>query len=480
MPTKTCVDMFCGAGGTSEGILRAARRKNLKVRLTAINHWPLAIGSHSLNHPGVVHICEDLDRIRPHEVVPRGVCHILAASPECTHHSNARGGKPRDEQSRATAWHVTNWCSRIPVENVLLENVPEFQSWGPLGANGKPLKSKKGTLFNAFVHTLRSIFEHVEWRELCCADYGDPTSRVRLYLQARHVPITWPEPTHGPGRPFPHRTARECIDFSLKGKSIFHRQRPLSPNTLRRIAAGLRKFGGPRATEFLVMLYGTGDARSLDRPMPTVTADGNHIALVEPVWEDEPTAFVLGQQSGGAPRSVDAPLPTVCAGGALSLVEFGFLVGVTHGQRDNSHSLDRPMPTLTTAKGGEYALVEAVAREDVRTGRDGSPSRPSDDECPSAFYTKYYRTATARSLDQPLDTVTTKDRFLLVEPVRERTPSGRIRRDIRLRMLEDYELQQAQGFPRQYRFEGSKKDRIKQIGNANPCHTADALASLML
>lgn len=478
------VDLFCGAGGTSTGLLKAAKRRGLRLQLVAINHWPTAINSHSLNHPGVRHICEELDRIRPREVIPRGRLQLLAASPECTHHSQARGGKPINDQSRATAWHVLNWADKLSIDNLLIENVPEFQTWGPLGKNSRPLKKEKGKLFDAFIHSLRALGYTVDWRVLCCADYGDATTRQRLFILARRgQPVVWPDRTHGPGLPLPHRPARDIIDWSLEGKSIFGRKKKLSPNTIRRIAAGLKKFGGPAAEPFLIMLYGTGSARSVDRPLPAVTAQGGHFALCEPI-----TPFVLGQQSGSVPRSVDKPVPTISTGGAIALVEpfvthlthhggdrlhsvdqplptvtgahrgelalvQPFITGVTHSCRQNNvHSVDRPMPTLTTAKGGEYALVQP-------------------------FITKYYGTGAAVSVDEPLDTVTTKDRFLLVEPV-SRAPVAAL--DIRLRMLQPHELAAAMSFPPGYHFTGTKEDQVKQIGNAVPTETAAALAAALL
>ena len=156
MKVFRAVDLFCGAGGTSTGLIRAAKDKGMKVDLTAINHWGTAIETHKKNHPAARHLCENLDNVNPRSLFPDGRIDLLVASPECTHHSNARGGTPCSDQSRATAWRVVDWASALYIDNILIENVPEFQSWGPLGADGKPMKSKKGETFKAFKIALES------------------------------------------------------------------------------------------------------------------------------------------------------------------------------------------------------------------------------------------------------------------------------------------------------------------------------------
>jgi DNA (cytosine-5)-methyltransferase 1 len=193
-------DLFCGAGGTSTGLLRAAELLNRRVELTAVNHWDRAIETHSANHPGANHFCQSLADLDPKRAVPGGKLDLLVASPECTHHSVARGGKPVNDQSRASAYCVHRWCAALDVKRVLIENVPEFQSWGPLGTNGKPLASKKGVLFEAFVNTMKAMGYRVEWRVLNAADYGGATTRRRLFIQAAKgkVPIHWPARTHEP------------------------------------------------------------------------------------------------------------------------------------------------------------------------------------------------------------------------------------------------------------------------------------------
>lgn len=434
-------DLFCGAGGTSEGMVQAANELAINLNLLAINHWPVAINSHSLNHPTVRHKCESLDSIRPRAQVPGGRLHIMAASPECTHHSNAAGGRPKEDQSRATAWHVCRWAADLTIDNIFIENLPEFRSWGPLDAEGKPIKARKGETFKAFTRTLESMGYQVEHRIQCAAEFGDPTSRKRLIILARRNGrlIHWPEPTHGVGRK-PYRTAREIIDWDLKGKSIFRRKRPLAPNTLRRIAAGLKKFCGSHAQPFLIKLHGTSKTASLDEPLPTVVAGGNHFGLVEP--------FLIPYHSGRGREdkrcySVDEPLRTQDTQNRFALVE-PFLIHTNHQGGDRCHSIDAPVPTITGAHRGELALIQP-------------------------FLAKYYGTGSVTSVDQPIDTITAKARFALVEP-RETTHGL----DILLRMLRPHELQQAMSFPKAYKFYGNLEQQTKQIGNAVPVGLARA------
>jgi len=143
-----CVDLFCGAGGTSQGLVEAAEELGITVDLLAINHWDLAIATHSANHPRARHICAKIEEVRPREVVPGGRIHLLVASPECTHFSVAAGGRPAEDQRRIPAFNVITWLQELYVDNLILENVPEFRHWAPLGANGKPLKSRKGEIYS--------------------------------------------------------------------------------------------------------------------------------------------------------------------------------------------------------------------------------------------------------------------------------------------------------------------------------------------
>ncbi len=391
-------DLFCGAGGTSTGLLQAAQELGLNVKLIAINHWEMAIATHSANHPNVRHYNSDLSEIDPRKVVPGGKLRLLVASPECTHFSRARGGKPMSKQSRASVKYILRWISVLDVEDVLIENVPEFQDWGPLhrkGAKaGLPIANRKGEYFHRFIRKMEEHGYAVKWRVLNAADYGDPTTRKRLFIRASKSGLpAFPAASHHPqaedlfGHNDTWRPAREIIDWSIRGESIFNRKRPLSPNTLRRIAAGLQKFGGQA---FVVTTNwaetNRSQPRSIDDPIPAITGQGQ-IGIVQP--------FIIGQQSNAAPRSTDQPLPTVAGAGAISLVQ-PFIVpfhNEREGQAPRTHSVDEPLPTVTTEPRFGLAQPFIVALEH------------------SSAHGKQ-----VRSVDEPLQTVTGRGQFGVVEP----------------------------------------------------------------
>ncbi len=485
-------DLFCGGGGFSKGFALACEDLGIRnIRLIAINHNQVAVETHKANHPWAEHHCARVDQLDPRKLVPEGRMKILIASPECTNHANARGGRPINDQSRATAWDVVKWAQELYIETILIENVREIQTWGPLGADGHPLKSKKGEIFKVWTEAIRTCGYKLEYRILNAADFGGATTRQRFFLIARrgNKPIRWPEPSHAKdadktGDLFrglkPWRGAREVIDWSLKGRSIFDRKKPLASNTLKRIEAGLRKFGGAAAEPFIVILRGTqkdqieNSARPVAQPMPTVTASGTHLGMVEP--------FVLQQQSGGVPRSTKDPLPAIASKGAQALVQ-PFIVpffGERKGQTPRTHDVNEPLPAVTSHGAG--ALIEPFL---VQPNHGGGPSGRiqslqdplktiTTENCHALvqpFLVKYNRTGKANSIDKPMPTVTSVDRLGLVEP------AGRL--DILFRMLEPHELARAMGFEG-YEFTGSKKDKIRMIGNAVEVNTAKALIGAIL
>lgn len=562
-------DLFCGAGGSSTGLRMACAQKGIDLKLIAVNHWDIAISTHTANHPDADHLCANLDSVDPRKLVPGGRLNLLVASPECTHHSIARGGKPINDQSRASAWRVVEWCAQIMVDHVLIENVKEFRTWGPLGANGRPLKRRKGETYFAFLNALRSLGYTVEDRVLNAADYGDPTSRERLFIQARRgkKPIHWPEPTHAPlpkvksngsgnGHLFdlttrlkPHRPARDIIDWSIKSESIFTRKRPLSPNTMARIFAGLQKFCGlpfvinsggrevaPRSVSeplntvvtrdhlgicepFLVKYYGGHNAQSVDEPLPTITASYEHYGLAEPfIVElrnnqdarsiDQPLSTVAtsgahhalcepfliryngshkGRRDGDQRHAdVEQPLPTLDTSNRLGLCQ-PYIIPVNHGKDDKrSHSVDAPMPSITTVDA--WAVIEPFIVAMEHGGHVRSIDKPLNTITTAKggahglvqpFIVKYYGTAKGQSVDDPLDTVTAKDRFGLVTP-ELRSGEQLAVLDIRFRMLQPHELAAAMGFPKTYHFTGNREQKVKQIGNAVPVGLAQALCSAVL
>jgi DNA (cytosine-5)-methyltransferase 1 len=355
MKHKTVIDMFSGAGGESTGIFQACEESGMKIKLSAINHWERAIETHSKNHPQAEHYCESIEILKPWRVAKDRVA-LLWASPECTHHSVARSGRPKDDQSRSSAWNILKWVQELYIERIIIENVPEFESWGPIDEHGNPVESMKGKTFRAFLSALRSFGYSVDYRVLNAADYGDPTTRRRLFVQAVKggKRIAWPSPTHlrepDMFTQSRWRSAADCIDWTIAGESIFGRKKPLCSRTLDRIAHGLRRFGGKNAEPFLVMLYGKSNVRSIDGPMPTVTCGPGHIGICQP--------FIVPQHAG-SPGNTKRVLP-----------------------------ISEPLPTVTTS--GAHALVEP-------------------------FLITYYGNGTSSSLRDPLDTVTTKDRFALIE-----------------------------------------------------------------
>lgn len=441
-------DLFCGAGGTSTGLVNALVELGYStddINLLAINHWDVAIATHAENHPWAAHKCENLDNVNPRQIVPGGYLDLLVASPECTHHSRARGGRPINDQSRASAWHVLRWAEALYIKNILIENVPEFMTWGPVDRDGSPIQALRGKTFLAFVESLRSLGYNVDYRVLNAADYGDPTTRKRLFIMAsRDNAVCWPEPSHGKvsqdmfGKRKPWRSARDIIDWDLPSESIFSRKTPLKPNTMRRIMKGLEKFSG---LPFIVQYHGGdhADNRSypVSEPIPTVDTS-NRYAVCQP--------YIVALNHGSDENrsySLSNPFPTVTSVDAWGLVE-PYLVKM-YGSSDAA-SIDAPLPTVT-AQGQHLYLAEP-------------------------FIVSYYGTGGPKSIDEPLDTVTSKDRFGLVLPLKD---GSQVCVDIRFRMLQPQELAAAMSFPKSYKFSGKRGDQVKQIGNAVPGNTAKAL-----
>lgn len=332
------VDLFCGAGGTSEGLAQAAAALGKPLQLTAINHWHTAVETHSRNHPDAEHLCADIDSLTPGKVV-RGKLDLLVASPSCVQHSMARGNRTIDDQDRASAWCVVRWAESLRPRFICVENVSEWQKWGPLTLEGRPWKGREGETFRAWVAALESCGYRVAMRVLNAADFGDATTRRRLFILAwrGRGSALWPEETHAehPGSDLfgprsPWRAAREVIDWEIQGGSIFDRRKPLAAKTLQRIADGLRRFGGAAADPWLRML------------------DGGAPEPADPV---EP--FMLGQQSGAVARPVSKPVPTVATSGAVSLIE-PFVV--SYYGTGGATATRQPLPTITTRD--RFGLVE--------------------------------------------------------------------------------------------------------------------------
>jgi DNA (cytosine-5)-methyltransferase 1 len=448
MRELVAVDLFSGAGGTSTGLSQACAEAGLRLDLTALNHWDRAIETHAANHPDARHICESLDGIDPRKLFSK--IDLLVASPECVNHSRAKGGKPLDDQSRATPWHVTRWAEALQPTAILVENVPEFARWGPLDARRRPVRSREGETFRAWLAAVKSLGYRVSHQVLNSADYGDPTTRQRLFVLAvrgRSAP-PWPAPTHAEnpggelfGRGLRRwRPAREVIDWGLKGQSIFTRKRPLKENTLARIEAGLRRFGGEA---FMIPYRGEREGQTprthgTADPMPTLTTEPGH-ALLEP-----------------------------------------FLLTMREGVERRVHSLSDPLDTVT-AGGKIHALVEPFLMQMSQTGSNGSRMRPASQPMPTvttaddfAFVVSYYGTGGPKDPADPLDTVTARDRFALLQVLR----SNGI--DVLFRMLQPHELAAAHSFPAGYSFKGTRSDQVRQIGNSVPVSIARSLCRALI
>lgn len=473
------VDLFCGTGGMSVGIKQALGRSPV----AAVNHSPQAIAAHLRNHPETKHFTEDIFAVRPLVAAAGREIDLLALAPDCTHHSRAKGGKPRDNKSRSLAWVTLDWLRDVRPRIVLLENVPEFEAWGPLYPSDhpnpklrdRPIPERRGETFREFVASIRSCGYHVDWRCLVAADFGAPTSRKRLFLVARRdgLPIVWPTPTHGPGRAQPWRTAAECIDWSVPCPSIFTRKRPLAEATQRRIAAGLVRYVLENPSPYIVCLTHGGRLERGDEPLRTVTtANGGERAVVAPVLVQ--TGY--GERQGQAPRCLDveAPLGTIVAGGNKHAVVAAWLA--KHYSGEVGQGATRPLGTITAID--HHSLVAAHLTPFYGSATSGKPidaPHPTvttgggrgggHSALVAAFLTKYYgEGSTSQGVDEPLHTIVTKARFGLVTVQIAGEEYAVV--DIGMRMLTPRELARAQGFPEDYLLTGTKAQQIAGIGNS--------------
>jgi DNA (cytosine-5)-methyltransferase 1 len=482
------VDNFAGGGGASLGIEMALGRSPD----IAVNHDPRAVAMHKANHPNTRHLIGDVWDVDPVAVCEGRRVGLAWFSPDCTHHSKAKGGKPRRkrdaQKSRALAWVVVRWAKKVKPRVIMLENVEEFADWGPLLEDGRPDKARKSLTFRRWQKQLENCGYVVERKELRACDFGAPTTRKRLFIIARSdgQRIVWPEPTHGKHRPLPYRAAAECIDWSHACPSIFDRPRPLADKTLRRIARGLFRYVIDTGTPFIVPITHTGERRvhPVSEPLPTITcASRGEFALVAPSLIQ--TGY--GEREGQAPRSLDiqAPLGTIVGSCKHALVA-AFLAKHNGGHEATGSQLGLPIATITTQD--HHSLVTSHLVHLRGTCKDGQPvTRPAPTITASgthlgevrAFLTKYYGQGTGQSLLLPLGTVTTKERFGLVMVAGEPYAIA----DIGMRMLQPRELFRAQGFPDSYVIDPivdgkplTKTAQIKCCGNSVSPVMARALA----
>lgn len=547
------VDNFAGGGGASTGIELAIGR-NVDI---AINHDPDAIAMHRANHPNTKHYCEDVWEVDPVEACNGKPVTLAWFSPDCKHFSRAKGGKPADKNIRGLAWVAVKWAYLVRPSVIMLENVPEIQTWGPLGKDNRPIKERAGETFDGFIKALstgistdhpafpemcealsiswesemamalvKGLGYDIQFRTLRSCDYGAPTTRQRFYMIARcdGRKIVWPKPTHGQknsadvksGKKKPYHTAAECIDWSIPAQSIFERDRPLAENTLRRIARGIRRFVIDNPEPFIVTVNHGGDnfrGQSINEPLQTVTAKHGYGIVT-------PTIMCNNENNVGA--RVDSPLPTVTTGNrnflvAPTLIQYH---SETSKEEVRGQEVDQPIMTIDTAPryalscahimknyGGGYtgagskvdAPLDTVTATDhnslvtahIMTMRNHMDGQPVDEPLGTitagtthhlevqAFLLKYYGNGTANSVNEPLDTVTARDRFALVTIHGEEY----IITDIRMRMLQPRELFNAQGFPEDYIIDhdadGKVYPKVKQVARCGNAVTPQVPAALV-
>jgi DNA (cytosine-5)-methyltransferase 1 len=482
------IDSFAGGGGTSTGI-RWATCRSPDV---AINHDPAAIAMHTVNHPETKHYCESVWDVDPKEATGGMPVGLFWLSPDCKHFSKAKGGKPVEKKIRGLAWIALKWAGTVKPRVIILENVEEFKTWGPLTIEGKPDPKQKGRTFRAFVNALRRQGYQVEYRELRACDYGAPTIRKRFFMIARcdSRPIVWPKPTHGaPGSPEvksgklqPWRTTAEIIDWSIPCTSIFDRKRPLAENTMKRIAKGIRKFVIDNPEPFVIKVNHAGDdfrGQRINEPLQTITAK-NGWGIVAPV---------VGRQFGcSVGHSVKEPLGTVTAGGMGKSQLVAAFLSKYHGETSptgvRGQSPDIPIHTVDTAN--RFALVTSYLIKMYGTNTGSPITEPVPTITAGglhlgevqAFLLKYYGADVGLDINSPLHTITTKDRFGLVTVRGEQYQIV----DIRMRMLKPRELFRAQGFPDDYiiDFDNNRKkypqdQQVARCGNSVPPAFAEAL-----
>lgn len=343
------VDNFAGGGGASTGIEKALGR-HIDI---AINHDPAAILMHKTNHPNTKHYCESVWAVDPLEITKGEEVDFAWFSPDCKHFSKAKGSKPKDKNIRGLAWVAVKWAKLVKPKVIMLENVEEFKTWGPLDKDNKPIKEKSGETFEHFKKSLVELGYEVKHKELVAADYGAPTSRKRFFLIARcdGKEIVFPAPTHGPGKK-DYKTSGEIIDWTIPCKSIFGRKKPLSENTLKRIARGLEKFVFNNPKPYIVRIGQTGFGGdklvySLDRPLTTITTKQEHLLIVPFIQK------YFGGNYTGAGASLKNPLPTITAVDHNSLVSA--FVTEYYGCSIGS-DLNKPLHTITSKD--KFALIE--------------------------------------------------------------------------------------------------------------------------
>ena len=454
---------------------------------------------HKANHPNTKHYCESVWDVDPIKACGGNPVGLAWFSPDCKHFSKAKGGKPKDKTIRGLAWVALRWAGTVRPRVIMLENVEEFKTWGPLNRSHRPIKAKTGVTFKKFIDQLEGLGYQVDFRELVAADYGTPTLRKRFFMIARcdGKPIVWPEPTHGladseavkAGLLEPYLGAYTQLDFSLPCPSIFDSAeeikekygvravRPLAPKTMERIARGLKKFVIDNAEPFIVPI-GYGENRGqkprvhdIKEPLPTIVSSGKHYLC-------EPYMVQIGQTGFTKDRSKDVrePLTTIVSKNEHCLISPTLIQYHSETAQGEVRGQAIKDPIMTVDGSNRYGLVTSFLSKFYKTctGQDcGEPlhtvtTSPGHFGEVRAFLIKYYGQGTGQDIKDPLDTVTAQDRFglITIEGVDYQIV------DIGLRMLEPKELYGCQGVPKDYIIDRdcngktiSRTEQVAKCGN---------------
>ena len=508
------IDLFCGAGGTSSGVNSARLDDKQCAQVVAcVNHDKNAIASHAANHPEAMHFTED---IRTLELSPL-LTHlqscrrqypdalvVLWASLECTNFSKAKGGMPRDADSRTLAEHLFRYIEAINPDYIQIENVEEFMSWGDVDENGKPVSMDKGKSYTRWVRNVKKYGYNFEYRILNAADYGAYTSRKRFFgiFGKKGLPITFPEATHSKegtsslfGTLEKWRPVRECLDFDDEGDSIFGRKKPLVEATLERIYAGLIKFVAGGKDAFIVK-YNSVNKRtgkhippSIDEPCPTVATQNRlglaKVSFLSKQFSGDPMSknvsveapagaitckdhhaiisaekFIVNYRFNNTGHSIEDPSPTICTVGQIGIASCNF-IDVQYGN-GTERSCEHPAPTLTTKDKCSLVTVKRFLMNPQYSSAGGSVDKPCFTLIARMDKMPPYLVATESGeaaievypTDSPM-TVKSKEFMALYGIV-----------DIKMRMLKIPELKKIMGFPEDYVLVGTQAEQKKYIGNA--------------
>lgn len=545
MKNGLIIDCFAGGGGASVGIEMALGRQ---VDI-AVNHDPDAILMHKTNHPSTLHLTEDIFKVDLQKYVKGQHVALMWASPDCTSHSKAKGGKPRKHGLRILPWAVYKHAKTILPDVIIMENVEEIQLWGPLDASGHPIPEKKGEDYKRFIAAMQSLGYIFDSRELVAADFGAPTTRKRWYAVFRRDgrSITWPEPTHSKGGVNglkPWEPIYKYLDLTDAGRSIFGRKKPLAEKTMNRIARGLGKFVFNNPEPFIVQVNHGGNnfrGQGICEPIPTitqkhgfgiVTADvasfiakaygGNYQGCGSDTQEPLHTIttvdhnylvtpYMMRNNTGEPGSSVNHPMLTITTGGHHGLISpyliqyhsettkngfrgqqatepiqtidtsnrYGLIMSymTKFYKSGTGQSMIEPIHTITTSPGhfGQVSIY-AVSADDLLKNKDQDIAGQAEvndmlQKCTwtSQFIMEYYGCGTGQSINDPLHTIVTKDRFALITVL----GNEYVIMDIFLRMLTPEELKMGQGFPEDYvigrDYNGNKypvSKQVARIGNS--------------